>query len=318
MGKKVCFMNHRKKGYFLVILAATLWGIMGVFTRGLVNIGYSSYDTAFIRCISAGVIYFVIQAVKKPSVLKIDFKGFVICFLYGLISYGFSFICYSVSVERIPIAVATVLMFMSPIWVALLSVFLLKEQIKKDKIITIIICLLGACMVSNIFSVKSTALDLIGVFAGVCNGFGVALQILVPKYFASRYERDTMLVYGFLGAALGLVFLTDFSTVYDSFFGATALSNLVHIFGLGVLCTMVANVSMVKSTLYIDATTASILSALEVVVGAVVGIFIFSEFMSPIQILGSVVVILGALGPGLLERHRWNKVNQNDENNNLS
>lgn len=63
---------------------------------------------------------------------------------------------------------------------------------------------------------------------------------------------------------------------------------------------MVANVCFVKSTLYIDTTTCSILSALEVVVGAIVGIIIFKETMTGLQVLGAIIVVLASLGSTVL------------------
>ena len=53
----------------------------------------------------------------------------------------------------------------------------------------------------------------LGILAGIINGIGVALQILLPKFFAKEYDRDTLLVYGFLGAAFVLLFGMDLGDV---------------------------------------------------------------------------------------------------------
>ena len=110
--------------------------------------------------------------------------------------------------ERIPVAVATVLMFMSPVWVAILGVVIFRERLTKQTVVTIVFCVLGAAMV--------------------------------------------------------------------------------------------ANVAVIKSTEFISTTTCSILSSLEVVVGAVVGILLFSEPMSFLQIAGGVIVVGCSLGQTLL------------------
>lgn len=110
--------------------------------------------------------------------------------------------------ERIPVAVATVLMFMSPVWVAILGVVIFRERLTKQTVVTIVFCVLGAAMV--------------------------------------------------------------------------------------------ANVAVIKSTEFISTATCSILSSLEVVVGAVVGILLFSEPMSFLQIAGGVIVVGCSLGQTLL------------------
>ncbi|MDO4599310.1 MAG: DMT family transporter [[Ruminococcus] gnavus] len=289
-------MNNRTKGIVLAMITAVMWGIMGMFVRNLSQYQFSNLEISFFRCALAGGAYFLFLLVTKPSALKINFKGLMICLLYGAVAYSISFVSYSVSVSRIPVGVATVLMFMSPIWVAILGRFLFGEKLQKSKMITILICLIGAVLVANLIGGGNMKLDGIGILAGVINGIGVALQILLPKYFAKDYERDTLLVYGFLGAAVVLLFGVDFGSV-SSHISSTPTGILFwNLFGIGILCTMVANVSCVKSTQYVEATTTSILSALEVVVGTLVGFIVFHEHMTLLQILGAVIIVVGAIG----------------------
>lgn len=289
-------MNNRTKGIVLAMITAVMWGIMGMFVRNLSQYQFSNLEISFFRCALAGGAYFLFLLVTKPSALKINFKGLMICLLYGAVAYSISFVSYSVSVSRIPVGVATVLMFMSPIWVAILGRFLFGEKLQKSKMITILICLIGAVLVANLIGGGNMKLDGIGILAGVINGIGVALQILIPKYFAKDYERDTLLVYGFLGAAVVLLLGVDFGSVSSHISSTPTGILLWNLFGIGILCTMVANVSCVKSTQYVEATTTSILSALEVVVGTLVGFIVFHEHMTLLQILGAVIIVVGAIG----------------------
>ena len=289
-------MNNRTKGISLAIITVVMWGIMGMFVRGLTGYAFTTFEISFFRC-----------ALAKPSALKINLKGLVICLLYGAVAYSISFVSYSVAVSRIPVGVATVLMFMSPIWVAILGRFMFGEKLPKSKMVTILICLIGAVFVANLIGGGDIKLDGIGILAGVINGVGVALQILLPKYFAKDYERDTLLVYGFLGAAVVLMFGMDFGAVSSHMSSTPTGVLLWNLFGIGILCTMVANVSCVKSTQYVEATTTSILSALEVVVGTLVGFVVFHEHMTMLQILGAVIIVVGAIGSEIYQPKRVEK-----------
>ena len=51
---------------------------------------------------------------------------------------------------------------------------------------------------------------------------------------------------------------------------------------------------------YISSTLVSILSALEVVVGSIVGLLIYNETMSMTQAIGAVIIVAGALLPNIL------------------
>lgn len=289
-------MNNRSKGITLAVITAVMWGIMGVFVRDLSQYHFSTIEISFFRCVLAGAAYFLFLLVTKPSALKIDVRGLVICILYGAVAYSISFVSYSVAVSRIPVGVATVLMFMSPIWVAILGRIMFREKLEKSKMVTIGICLIGAVFVANLIGAGNLKLDAIGLLAGVINGIGVALQILLPKFFAKNYERDTLLVYGFLGGAFVLAFGMKPQAAIAHLTQTPVLNLIVDLFGIGILCTMVANVACVKSTQYVEATTTSILSALEVVVGTLVGFIVFREHMTGLQILGAVIIVAGAIG----------------------
>lgn len=294
-------MNKRSKGIALAVITAVMWGIMGIFVRDLSKYQFSNIEISFFRCALAGAAYFVFLLITKPATLKINLKGIIICIVYGAVAYSISFVSYSVAVSRIPVGVATVLMFMSPIWVAILGRFMFGEKLEKSKIITIFVCLIGAILVANLIGGGNIKLDAIGILAGVVNGIGVALQILLPKFFAKDYDRDTLLVYGFLGAAVALLFGMDFGAVAEHFAAAPVTNLLWDLFGIGILCTMVANVACVKSTQYVEATTTSILSALEVVVGTLVGFLVFHEHLTILQMIGAVIIVVGAIGSELVQ-----------------
>ncbi|GAB5614827.1 DMT family transporter [Faecalimonas hominis] len=300
-------MNQRSKGIVLAVTTAVMWGIMGIFVRDLSHNQFTNIEISFFRCALAGAAYFIFLLLTKPSALKVNIKGLVICVLYGAVAYSISFVSYSVSVSRIPVGVATVLMFMSPIWVVILGTVMFKEKLQKSKIVTIVICFIGAILVANLIGGGEIKLDAIGILAGIINGIGVALQILLPKFFAKEYDRDTLLVYGFLGAASVLLFGMDFGSVAEHI-SNTPMTNLIwDLFGIGILCTMVANAACVKSTQYVEASTTSILSALEVVVGTLVGFFIFHEHLTFLQIAGAVIIVVGAIGSEIYQPKKKGK-----------
>lgn len=298
MGRIV--LNNRTKGIVLAVITACMWGIMGLFVRGLTGNGFSSMEISFFRCFIAGVAYLVFLAIKNPKCLKIDFKGLLICFAFGAAAYSVSFVSYTVAVSRIPVGVATVLMFMSPIWVSLLSRVLFKEKLDKVTLITIALCIGGAVLVSNVLQ-GGFQMDGIGILAGIINGMGVALQVTLPKFFAKDYDRDTILVYGFLGAAAVLAFGVDFGHLGTVISAAPVGLTILDLFGIGILCTMVANVACVKSTQFVDVTTTSILSALEVVVGTIMGFLVFHENMTIVQLIGAVIIVVSAVGSEIIK-----------------
>lgn len=77
-------------------------------------------------------------------------------------------------------AVATILMYLSPVWVTLLSVIVFHDKPSKNGILAIVICLAGAVLSADLLSMGQVRLDPLGILMGIVNGFGLALQILIP------------------------------------------------------------------------------------------------------------------------------------------
>ena len=301
-------LDNTHKGIALAVIGPSLWGIMGIFVRRLSAAGVGSTDISFLRCLLAGAAFFLLLWVKNRELLRIDWLGLLICTFYGASSYGVCFVTYNVAVERIPVSVATVLMFISPVWVTLLNWLVFHERPDKLKTFAIVLCFVGAVLVADLIHTDpSGRMDIVGILAGVLNSFGMALQLLIPRYFAKRYQKDTMLVYGFLGAALVLAFLSDFGRMGAAFRGSDATAAILCALALGILCTLGANGFYVKATAYIDTTSVSILSALEVVVGSIVGFLVFHETMRFSQVCGALIIMVGALLPNLMEKARQRK-----------
>ncbi len=301
-------LDNTHKGIALAVIGPSLWGIMGIFVRRLSAAGVGSTDISFLRCLLAGAAFFLLLWVKNRELLRIDWLGLLVCTFYGASSYGVCFVTYNVAVERIPVSVATVLMFISPVWVTLLNWLVFHERPDKLKTFAIVLCFAGAVLVADLIHTDpSGRMDIVGILAGVLNSFGMALQLLIPRYFAKRYQKDTMLVYGFLGAALVLAFLSDFGRMGAAFRGSDATAAILCALALGILCTLGANGFYVKATAYIDTTSVSILSALEVVVGSIVGFLVFHETMRFSQVCGALIIMVGALLPNLMEKARQRK-----------
>lgn len=286
-------MNIRKKGRLLAITAAVLWGVMGIPIRTLTAHGLSAIDISTLRCGVTGIVYFFYLQKTAPETLRVDSKGMLISVLYGVTAYSLGFISYSIAVSRIPVSVATTLMFLCPVWVTLGSWIVFREKPTLRKMLSILICITGAMLVSGPSQAQQVRLNPVGLAMGVLNGIGAALQILVPRYYAKLYSRDTLLVYGFLGAAVPLALFSHFERICGAITGGGILV-LAAIASVSLLCTMVANIAFVKSAACIPATETSILSSLEIVVGSLAGVCLYHERISSLQTAGIAAVLLGS------------------------
>lgn len=295
-------MNGRMKGIVMAAGAASLWGLMSIFSRALNAADYTSLDIAYVRCLIAGVGLAIINGKKDPSLLRVSKKAVITSLIFGAVTYTTSFLSYAFSVERIPAAMTAVLSFTSPIWVCLIGVVVFHERVRAKKLVAIACCIFGAALITNLVGAQDLRFDIIGMGAALLNGVGIALQVTVPRYFEKQYRKDTMLTYGFLGAAGFMALFVDHGKIIHSFTAPGGISVLANVLALSVLCTLVANTAFVKSASYVEPTTTTILSALEVVVGTIVGLLLFHETLTALQFLGAVIIVVASLGMELVEK----------------
>lgn len=295
-------MNNRIKGIIMATAGAGLWGVMSIFSRVLSAADYTSLEIAYVRCLIAGIGLALINGRKDPSILRVSKKGIITALIFGAVTYTIGFLSYAYSVERIPAAMTAVLSFTSPIWTCLVGLAVFRERVKGRKMVAIICCLFGAVLVTNLLGAENLRFDLLGMGAAVLNGVGIASQVCVPRYFEKQYRKDTMLTYGFLGAAGFMALFVDHGKILGSFHGPGGTKVLLSVLALSVFCTLIANTVFVKSASYVEPATTTILSALEVVVGAMVGFLLFREVLTPLQIVGAVIIVAASLGMELAEK----------------
>lgn len=287
-------MGQKKKGITLVLIATFFWGIMGISSRILYEAGLSTMSIAFCRSFLSSICFLIWILITDISILKIDLRGLAISALYGIGTFSLCFIGYNLSVEYIPISIATVLMFTNSIWVTIFGIFFFGENFNKKKVIVILLTLLGCIMVSNL-SLGHESLSLIGILAGLGTGFLFAFQIIFPKFF-SDYRKDTLLIYGYIFASLFIALFTDFKESINLVMDSPNIKIVIlNILSIGILSTFISNTLYIKSTEYIEASVTSILASMEPVLSSIFAFLVFKELLNTKQIMGAILIILAAI-----------------------
>lgn len=288
--------DDRKKGLILVIIAAVFWGYMGVPTKNLGDSNFDAFSVSFFRTSIAAVFYFLYCLKQGPSLLKADKKGVLFFILYGFVGFGVTFISYNISVNYISIALATMFMFTSQIWVVILSYFMFKEKFTFKKVTAIILTLTGCFMMCKIYDPVNLNLNVKGVIFGLISGFTFALQIIFAKINCNKYNQNTLLAYSFIFASLSFIpFMNIKNTVYILGNSTNIYPIIKDIIIIGVLNTVIANGAYVKSVQYIEVGIASIIASSEIVIASIVAYFVFNQTLDIIQIIGMILILLSVM-----------------------
>lgn len=267
--------TSKKVGVSMMMLATLLWGYMGVSSRVLNQISLRSVDISFIRALSAAIMLTIFLFFTNRSAFRLPVKGLIFACFYGILCFAIGMSFYSLSVDNIPISVATILMFSNPIWATLFGKIFFGDTISSKKLVIMLLCLIGCMCIIDIFSARGAQLNIIGVLAGIL-----------------KVSKDSLLLYGFWAATICLAFFVDIGDIAGKVAGSDRpVFYVANLLIIGILCTFVAISLYVKSTKYIGTSLPSMMSAMEPVFASVIAFFVFSEVMKSIQILGAIIII---------------------------
>lgn len=278
----------KKISYLYIIIAAILWGGIGIFFKLLYDIGFSQIQIVAIRVFSAAAVLSAYIFFKNKNLFKIKIKD-CWCFIgTGIISLVFFNWCYFTAIGYTSLAVAAVLLYTSPIFVMLLSALLFKEKINLQKIIALILTFAGCIFVSGFFETGDTHFSLIGFLIGIGAGIGYALYSIFSRFALEKgYNSITISIYTFLFASLGSLPISRFDQAAGLILKP---ETLVGAFGIGVVCCIFPFILYTKGLSGVETGKAAIMATIEPVVATLFSIFLFNEKITQGKLIGILLI----------------------------
>ena len=277
------------KGILAVLLAAALWGTMGVFVRYLNAAGLAALDITQVR-ITVG--FFAIGGyllIFRRELFRIRLKD-IWCFLgTGLVSLLLFSTCYFKSFEYISLSTAAVLLYTAPTFVMLMSLVLFKEKMTLPKLAALVLSLVGCVLVSGIGG--GGIGEPIGILLATAAGLFYALYSIFSRYAIMRgYSSLTIVFYTFLFCAVGCAFLSDLPRIAETVFVSDPKMWLLTL-GVGIVTGFLPYVFYSYGLTCMESSRASILASIEPVVGTLFGVFLFGEPLTVGGGIGTVLVL---------------------------
>lgn len=278
--------------YICVILAALLWGCMGILVRTMNQGGLSSAEVVTFRSFVTACIMLAGMLVFNRKGLKVRFKD-IWCFIgTGICSVVFFNICYFTCMRYCNLSTAAILLYTAPAFVMLLSFFLFKEKLTKRKLVALTCSFVGCCLVSGGFGGNS--IGMIGLFSGLGAGFGYALYSIFSRYAMQKgYSSFTITTYTFIFACVGCMPITGASRIIE------CIEVDQGLLWMGIwwtfLTTVAAYLLYTKGLGGMEAGKASVLATVEPVMATFVGVFVFGENFTIAGAFGVVFVLVSSI-----------------------
>lgn len=283
-------MKGRMFSILLVLAAGSMWGCMGLLVRPLNEIGLVTMDICFLRGFVTFVVMLAGLIIFDREALKIRLKD-TWCFIgTGALSVSFFNFCYFKTITLTSLSVAAVLLYTAPAFVMVMSFFLFKESMTRQKIVALVIAFTGCVLVSGIVT-GGGELNVKGILMGLGAGFGYALYSIFGRYALQRgYNSMTITFYTFLFATLTTVFLVDVSSIIN----IVGMYPRIGIYGAFMILfvTLLPYLCYTKGLSRLENGMASVIASIEPVVATALGILIYKEEMTLVNAFGMILVLV--------------------------
>lgn len=278
--------------YGFTVGGASFWGLTGFFVQHLYEFGLSPIEVVTVRMALSSVFMFGLVGAIRPSLLKIHSRDIPYFVGLGIVSIAFFNWCYFTVMDEANLSIAVVLLYTSPVFVALLSRVFFKEQLTANKMAAIILTLLGCSFVAGLFPSDSMNVSS-GILAiGIASGFFCALYSIIGKFVSRKYSSVTVTAYAMLS---GGMFLLPVSGIEHNLQPFTEPVMWGYAIGSVVISTILAYIMYTIGLRYIESSHAAILSTVEPIVGITVGVVVFHDVLTRWQVIGMFFVFASIL-----------------------
>ncbi len=280
--------NKHRLAYIYIITGAALWGTIGLYVDALSEAGFTSLQIVTLRVVSASIFLVVYLLIKDRNKLIIEWKHSFYFIGTGIFSIVFFNWCYFTAIEEISLSIAVILLYTGPAFVVLMSSIFFGESMTSRKIAALLMTLAGCVLVIELLPLNQQSVSLYGVLIGLGSGFGYALYTIFGKYALRTYSSITVITYTFVFASIALI---PVSNSPDIITGLGSLQTLLIVLALGLLPTALAYLLYTVGLSLVEGGRASITATVEPVVATLVGVAVFNEVLTVLQIIGIVMVL---------------------------
>ncbi len=271
-------------GYLFILAAAAAWALIGPVAKFAFAAGLSPLEVAFFRALLGGA-FFALHAFFLRR-FRLD-RGVVFpVLLFGAVGVAGFYASYQLAVAYGGAALASVLLYTAPAWVAAMGALWLGERLDGAKTAAVAFTLAGVTLLGW-GAGGELRFTLLGLFFGLLAGFGYALYYLFGKLYFARYPAEA--VYA-VAMPVGAVFLFPF---VRSVPGDPRVWGVLFV--IGFVSTYLAYAFYAAGLLRLEATRASVVATLEPVLASLFAYLWWGERFSPVGYLGAGLVLLAVL-----------------------
>ncbi|MGA7461892.1 MAG: EamA family transporter [Candidatus Korobacteraceae bacterium] len=302
---------HPARGYLFIAAATFCWGLSAAMGRaiftGRISWGGQALQPidplalAQARSTVSLLILAPILLLRNRPALRIRGSHLAQFFLLGILGIAGSNYFYYFAIEKTSVATAIVLQYVAPVWVLLYMLARRLQHPTAFRVSGVLLAVIGCAFAVGEVAVRGSfpwlaisgvRFSTIGVLAAEAAAITFAFYNVYAQHLLQIYQRWTVLVYSLLAAAaFWLVLNPPWKIAAQHYSGGQWLFMLIF-----SIASMLIPFSLYFTGLqHLDATRAIVTACLEPVWAILLTAMILGELVTPIQVVGIVVVLAATI-----------------------
>lgn len=302
------------KGIIYILISGLAFMVVNLFVKILASgpdqdviLGIQSYpvpEIILFRSLITFLICCAVIRVKKIPFFGVNKKWLLIRGVFGTTALTMFFF----TLDNLPIAVATTVQYLSPIFTVLIATVLLSEKVRKIQWIFMLVAFVGIAMLgaSKLFShdVSVTNIDPLWVLLGVLSALlsGIAYNAIV-KCQNTDHPITVVMYFPLIATPIMLLYV-----VFVEFVLPVGIEWLLVLI-IGVF-TQIAQIFMTKAFHSENTATVTPFKYFGSIYAFFIGLFLFGEVISFYGIASIILILVGVLGNAIFKNSRL-KFNMN-------
>lgn len=279
-------MNVKAKGYLLGSIAAATYGMNPLFALPLYKAGMNPDSVLFFRYLFAIPLLGIMLKARGRS-FKLNRREILPLVVMGVL-VSLSSLTLFLSYNYMGAGIASTILFVYPIMVAVIMAVAYKERLPLQTIVCMVLALAGIGLLYK--TADGSTLSLIGTLLVLVSALSYAIYIVgvnqpILKNIATLKVTFYVLLFG-LSLFIVRLYTSSELTVPDEWY---LWGNLI---ALAVFPTAISFLCTTSAIQYIGSTPTAILGALEPVTAIIFGVSVFGEVLTLRESVGLVMIIV--------------------------
>lgn len=280
------------------MLSACCFGTSGPLAKAALTAGLSASQVTAARICLGAVLLLAGTAVVRPAALRLLRRDVPLLVAYGLVGVAGVQLLSFISVARLPIGIALLLEYLSPVLVTLWVRFVRRTRLHRAVWLGVALAVLGLLLVARVWD--GLALDTVGLLAGLATAVCSATYFLLGERSVAAGDPIGATAWGLVVGAVAISFLAPPWT-FTGLLTAPAAFGPWHpplwqlLLAIAAVSTVVAYGAGMASLRHLPPSVVSVLSLIEPVVASALAWALLGQALTAVQLVGGVILLGGAL-----------------------